>query len=338
MSRILLICAGFVASVTHAEAQSSPTSTAVVTALPRATRAVAYFDRSLERVVMIGGPEQPRANLRDKVWSWSGKRWEVETVAGPLSRGNAGAAYDVKRKVGIVTGGSRRTANDSSFESIAETWEGGRTLWQPIEQTDIPPRDHHSLVFDERRGTVLMFGGMSSGGTSPWPTDTWERQVTGWTRIATTGPAGRARTAMAFDRRREHVVLFGGVGAAPGVGAPQPFFGDTWVFERGAWREVSGSGPRARYAHAMVFDERAGVVLLYGGAAAHRNAPLTDMWQWDGARWTEIAMTGPTPGFRYQPIMVYDRKRSITVLYGGLQGNDDDTWEWNGRSWTRFAP
>ena len=38
----------------------------------------------------------------------------------------------------------------------------------------------------------------------------------------------------------------------------------------------------------MVYDERAGVVLLYGGAAAHRDAPLSDMWQWDGARWTEI--------------------------------------------------
>ena len=70
----------------------------------------------------------------------------------------------------------------------------------------------------------------------------------------------------------------------------------------------------------MVFDERAGVVLLYSGAAAHRDAPLSDMWQWDGVRWSEIRLEGPTPGYRYQPVMVYDRARGRTVLYGGIGG------------------
>lgn len=88
----------------------------------------------------------------------------------------------------------------------------------------------------------------------------------------------------------------------------------------------------------MVFDERAGVALLYSGAARHRGAPLTDMWQWDGVRWTEIRLTGPTPGFRYQPVMVYDRARGRTVLYGGLQGSTDDTWEWDGRHWQEVKP
>ena len=82
----------------------------------------------------------------------------------------------------------------------------------------------------------------------------------------------------------------------------------------------------------MVFDERAGVVLLYSGAAAHRNAPLSDMWQWDGRRWTEIQLTGPTPGHRYQPVMVYDRARDRTVLCGGI-GGPSDTWEWDGQRW-----
>jgi len=48
----------------------------------------------------------------------------------------------------------------------------------------------------------------------------------------------------------------------------------------------------------MEFDERVGVVLLYSGATAHRDAPLTAMWQWDGSRWTEICLTKTTPGFR----------------------------------------
>jgi hypothetical protein len=87
----------------------------------------------------------------------------------------------------------------------------------------------------------------------------------------------------------------------------------------------------------MAFDEREGVVLLYGGAAAHRGAALGDMWRWDGKRWTEIVLTGATPGHRYQPVMVYDRARARTVLHGGL-GGPHDTWEWDGQRWRQVGP
>ncbi len=163
-----------------------------------------------------------------------------------------------------------------------------------------------------------MYGGIPPDRSGPWPTDTWRLQDQKWTRIATDGPPGRGRTALAYDSKRRQVVLFGGVSAPPGPDRPQTFFNDTWIWEAQRWRRVAEGGPRGRYAHGMVYDERAGVVLLYGGAAAHRDAPLSDMWQWDGARWTEIPLTGATPGHRYQPVMVYDRARDRTVLVGGL--------------------
>jgi hypothetical protein len=87
----------------------------------------------------------------------------------------------------------------------------------------------------------------------------------------------------------------------------------------------------------MVYDERRGVVLLYSGAAAHRDAPLSDMWQWDGTRWGEIPQTGSTPGHRYQPVMVYDKARGRTILYGGI-GGMTDTWEWDGQRWQEITP
>jgi hypothetical protein len=238
----------------------------------------------------------------------------------------------------IVTGGSRQSANDPTFEIVGDTWEGKPTGWQRITGTDIEPRDHQSMVYDEDRATVLMFGGILGNRSAPWPSDTWELRHTGWVRIATEGPAGRGRTALAYDIKRRQIVLFGGVGAPVGPEQAQPFFNDTWVWEKARWRKVAEDGPPARYAHGMVFDERAGVVLLYSGAAAHRNAPLSDMWQWDGNRWTEIRLSGPTPGYRYQPVMVYDRAREKTVLYGGIQGSKDDTWEWDGRQWREIHP
>jgi hypothetical protein len=69
-----------------------------------------------------------------------------------------------------------------------------------------------------------------------------------------------------------------------------------------------------------------------------RGARRTESWQWDGQRWTEIPLTGPTPGYRYQPIMVYDRARDRTVLYGGLDGSRADTWEWDGQRWREIKP
>jgi hypothetical protein len=177
-----------------------------------------------------------------------------------------------------------------------------------------------------------MYGGIPADRSGPWPTDTWVLREDGWTRVATDGPPGRGRAALVYDSKRQLVVLFGGVSAASGPNQPQTFLSDTWTWDGARWQKVADGGPRGRYAHGMVFDERAGVILLYGGAAAHRDAPLSDMWQWDGSRWTEIRLTGPTPGHRYQPVMVYDRARDKTVLYGGI-GGASDTWEWDGQQW-----
>ena len=304
---------------------------------PLPARALGYYDPALRRVVLIGGAAVLRARARDGIWSWSGTRWEPVSDSGPPSRGNAGVAYDARRRLAIFTGGAARAANDSTHEIVAESWETTPTGWHRIAGADIPPRDHQALAFDEARGTVLLFGGIAADRSTPWPSDTWELRPDGWSRIATEGPPGRGRTAMVYDGKRRNVVLFGGVGGSPAPGEPQPWYGDTWLWERSAWRKVADDGPRARYAHGMVYDERAGVVLLYSGAAAHRGAPLSDMWKWDGQRWTEIPLTGPTPGHRYQPVMVYDRARGRTVLYGG-DPTKTDTWEWDGTRWSEIRP
>jgi hypothetical protein len=322
-----------------ADAQAASAAVGASTATPRpGARALGLWDPTLRRVVLVGGPAQLRANARDQVWSWTGAQCELVTEHGPAARGNAGIAFDAKRGAAILTGGAARSANDSSYEIAGDTWEGRPNGWQRGTGTDIAPRDHQSMVLDESRGTILLFGGIPGDRSAPWPSDTWELRPEGWHRIATEGPSGRGRTALVYDTLRRQLVLFGGVGAEPAPRQPQPFFNDTWVWERGGWRRVAEDGPRARYAHGMVFDERAGVVKLYSGAAAHRNAPLSDMWQWDGTRWTEIRLTGPTPGHRYQPVMVYDRARDRTVLFGGAPDGRNDTWEWNGQRWREILP
>lgn len=321
LAAVLAIVAG-VAQISPAQEPPPP---------PNVPRGVGYYDAQLQRVVLVGGPSDFKPGDRDRVWSWSGTRWEPLTSDGPPSRVNAAAAFNLVSGGGVIAGGALRTQENRLLAS-GDTWLGDGKSWQQL--ADHPPRDHQSMVSVE--GGVLMFGGIPAppGRAGPWPADTWLLTKGAWVRVATEGPAGRARTALAYDTRRRQVVMFGGVSAPSGPGGSQTFLGDTWIWATDAWRKVSDSGPRGRYAHGMVFDERAGVVLLYSGAADHKGAPLSDMWQWDGARWTEIMLTGPTPGHRYQPVMVYDRARGKTVLYGGLNEFRNDTWEWDGKAWT----
>jgi hypothetical protein len=247
---------------------------------------------------------------------------------GPASRTNAGAAYEQSRRRAVVAGGSRKTGDRWSV--VGDSWIESNGRWQAI--AVIPARDHNALV-EAHDGTVLMFGGIPADRSAAWPTNTFILRDHSWVEVATDGPAGRGRTAMAFDRVRNQVVLFGGVSGD----RDQVFLNDTWIWNGTEWRKAADGGPRGRYAHGMAFDAKRGVVLLYSGAAAHKGAPLADMWQWDGQRWTEIPLTGPTPGYRYQPVMVYDVARDRTVLYGGLSGARD-TWEWDGSRWSQVDP
>lgn len=164
--------------------------------------------------------------------------------------------------------------------------------------------------------------------------DTWEWDGKRWTQVATMGPSSRGRSAMVYDEKRREMVLFGGGGSE--------ILGDTWLWNGKEWREASVAGPPGRYAQAMAYDAHRGVVVLYGGSSAYRPARyLTDMWEWDGEKWSEIKMPAVNPGIRYSPGMAYDRNRRRIVLYGGIQQEDGgephyvfDTWEWDGRRWT----
>lgn len=323
---LLAVCALVVAGAFHQPADPpAPVS-------PRTDHAVGYYDPSLERVVVIGAAGDPREATRDAVWSWNGTRWEPVAAAGPPGRVNAAAAYHSRGNFAVVAGGARKRADDT-WGVVADSWVSSRDGWRPV--GDVPARDHHSMS-EDADGRVVLFGGIPADRGAAWPNDTWRLEGERWTRVATDGPPARGRAALAFDRARNHVVLFGGASASSGPADPQRFLGDTWVWNGHGWRKAADDGPPGRYAHGMVYDERRRVVLLYSGAAAHRGAPLSDLWQWDGTRWTEIRPDGPGPGHRYQPVMVYDRKRARTVLYGGI-GGSSDTWEWDGVRWTAMA-
>ena len=81
----------------------------------------------------------------------------------------------------------------------------------------------------------------------------------------------------------------------------------------------------------MAYDSLRGRTVLFGG-----EGPLGDTWEWNGAAWAQIAVSGPSA--RDESAMVFDSGRGVVVLFAGGDHNNPqnntDTWEYNGVAWT----
>ena len=54
-------------------------------------------------------------------------------------------------------------------------------------------RRSHAMAYDSQRNVTVLFGGYSGGGPSGIRGDTWERDGTSWTQVASTGPRSDER-------------------------------------------------------------------------------------------------------------------------------------------------
>lgn len=102
------------------------------------------------------------------------------------------------------------------------------------------------------------------------------------------------------------------------------------------------SNPAARTGTRMVYDESAGVSIMFGGETAQDAGTVqvydpTDTWAWDGVRWLQRYPAHNPPG-RSGHIMVYDSRRSRLVIFGGRAGANDlnDTWAYDDNDWSQL--
>jgi MYXO-CTERM domain-containing protein len=232
--------------------------------------------------------------------------------------------------------------------------------WQRVTSTVAPDvRFLQAVAFDETRGVVVMFGGMTRtfmSGAHPLQ-DTWEwSPATGaWTlrRASGPAPADRGGAAMAYDPVRKKVLMFGGR-AASGYD-----YEDLWEWDppSGEWtdRTSSGKHPAARAQHAMLYQKSTNKILLFGGGRSSSggtsldgtgvSASIGDTWELDSATATWTMSTPATgPSARHDFGFAWDSTNNKAVLFGGLQVDvpgatgvpKQDTWEWDpgAQTWT----
>ncbi|MGC4119379.1 MAG: kelch repeat-containing protein [Myxococcales bacterium] len=258
----------------------------------------------------------------------------------PAARAYAASAYDEARGAILMFGGGAFPA-----ATMEDTWELRDGLWsQHCVRPDCPrpsPRQNAAAAYDAGRDVVVLFGGELTPGNPVG--ETWEWDGDAWRRACAdpgcSEPPPRASAAMAYDRVRGKVLLFGGSTA---TGESDQL----WEYDGKAWRLRCGSGtgctgPVGLRAPSFVFDGARGVAVLFGGFGGASTRDQT--WEWNGSSWAQRCAAAPCstagnhPPQREGAQMAFDPDRGRTVLYGGYDalGSLSDTWEWDGASWTQ---
>jgi hypothetical protein len=94
--------------------------------------------------------------------------------------------------------------------------------------------------------------------------------------------------------------------------------------------------PSGRIDYAMVYVPFLRGVLMYGGWAPPKWAPMNEAWIWNGQSWSRLAIEG-APAFAHHT-MAFDTKRNVLVVCGRPtphEGADYQIWEYDGKKWER---
>src|SRR5262249_49971951 len=112
----------------------------------------------------------------------------------------------------------------------------------------------------------------------------------------------------------------------------------TWEWDGVTWSKIgTATQPPSRQRHAMAWDAARQRVVLYGGMLGTAGPVASDLWEWDGASWTQRARAWGPRG-RGGRSMAYDEARRRLVVFGGSAFGAtaplQDTWEWDGNAWS----
>jgi hypothetical protein len=139
---------------------------------------------------------------------------------------------------------------------------------------------------------------------------------------------------MAYDRKRAHTLLFGGLTWVKADNGLLPVaLNDTWAWDGVFWTQISDMGPvygdRYRLPRrfiSMAYDIRRELVVLYSEG---------DTWIWDGKYWSQVADTGPVRRFEEHEIGLAYLPHKEKVYAHGNMGMG--TWSWDGNEWLQVA-
>lgn len=233
---------------------------------PARAHGLAAFDSKRGEVLLYGGLAPNGAAMRD-TWIWDGTSWtELSPPTNPGDAGNGSSmVYDpVRDRVWLLDG----WASGSPFAKLW-SWDGQTRQWTLVPTSNGPRYSAYpAFGFDRTRNVAVLFGGNARDDTWTWDGATWT-QLNPKNR-----PAGRQAASLAWDTRRERLVLFGGY-----IANSTPV-NDVWTWDGQDWTSLVNAGtsmlPRERAFARFTPVGPAGNLLLLGGDGSQGS--FSDQW------------------------------------------------------------
>ena len=192
------------------------------------------YDIRRGRFIAFGG-SAGRGQTNGDTWAFAAGAWTKIASGGPPPREFFAMTYDETRGRVIVFGGFGPSTPPTPPTPLGDLWELDGDRWSRVDFVNGPsPRHGAGVAYDSRRGRMIIFGGDDATGIRG---DTWAFSDGRWTKLADASPNGpepRAMGYLAYDKKRDRVVLFGGR-----KGWPNGDLSDTWEFDGVSWRRVS---------------------------------------------------------------------------------------------------
>ncbi|HYC92465.1 MAG TPA: kelch repeat-containing protein [Thermoanaerobaculia bacterium] len=261
----------------------------------------------------------------------------------PSPRIQAKMAFDESTGTGVLFGG--RGGEDPATgltHGIDETWLWVRDQWiQQFPATRPSKRSAHAMVYDSKRGRVLVFAGRAEStqlrGKVNLLNDLWQWKNGEWQQLdAGNAPPVRQHADLAYDRVRDRVVMFGGYRYAADNRTIEPLY-DTWEFDGESWTEVqtSANGPKVDKP-LLAYDIQRKETMLVGIDTAFKT--LMFRWNPETRSWGSVT-ADPMPPCVHESTLVYQTHNQTLNLTGGLctgVNTGDEVWQWDGTAWTKL--
>jgi hypothetical protein len=192
------------------------------------------YDPKRGRLVVYGGlrPTDKTVRVLTDTWEYDGETWVQRDTIG-VQVFVASMTFDPRRGQVVLLGVEGMTEQPGIRRTAMWGWDG--TRWSPITSgfgdpvlSPMPP------ITPTAAGLLLLDGGLVQGDKAL----TWLWQGDTWTRAEVVPPVPqRVSHAVAYDHRRQRVVMFGGHSGF-GPGRTGEMFGDTWEWTGAAWERV----------------------------------------------------------------------------------------------------
>jgi cysteine-rich repeat protein len=286
------------------------------------TRAAMAYDVVHRQLLLFGGQHYMSPNGFGDTWVWSGVDWQRPEATAPPPRTHHAMVYEAGRATGVLFGGL-----DATRRAVADTWLWNGSAWRAAAGGPSARADH-AMAYDAIRDRTVLFGGTDV--SSQALADTWEWDGMRWLeRAPGRAPIARGGHAMVYDAARQQLVMFGG--------RSDTWLSDQWLWTGTEWIDITPAvRPEARSDAAMAYDAERGRIVLFGGRG--ELGVLSDVWEWDGTRWTQPRSSPIDPPARAGHALIYDPVLRRVVLFGGHDGFAalNDTWTWDGSRWTEL--